>query len=121
MILRSLNIQGVVGTAVGLALAILLVVQKVEPRHWQKESGQFEQLYRAEQAAFAGTVANVRAAAAAARAADQANATRVAADQRSINERTAHDFEARVADARARAQRLRVQPQAAADPGAGRA
>ena len=126
MILRFLNIQGIAGIAVGVALAVLLVFQKVETRHWKKQSDSFEQLYRKRETAFAETVANVRAAADLARAADQAKAARVEAAQRTINERTAHDFETRLAAARARAnalgaQRLRLQPEAAADPGAGRA
>lgn len=120
MILRLLNIQGIAGIAVGLALAILLVIQKGETRHWKKQSEGFEQLYRQSETAFAETAANVRAAADVARAADRANAERVAAAQTAINERTAHDFEARLAVARAVAQRLRVQPEASADPGAGR-
>ena len=119
MILRLLNIQGIAGIAVGLALAILLVLQKGETRHWKKQSGSFEQLYRRSETAFAETVANVRAAADVARAADRANADRVPAAQHAINERTAHDFEARLADARARAQRLRIQSAGAAThPGA---
>jgi hypothetical protein len=121
MILRLLNIQGIAGLAVGLALAILLVLQKGETRHWKKQSAGFEQLYRNSETAFAETVANVRAAADLARAADRANADRVAAAQDAINERTAHDFEARLADARARAKRLHFHPQTAADPRAGRA
>ena len=122
MILRLLNIQGIAGIAVGLALAIMLVVQKGQTRHWRKQSAQFEQLYSAERAAFAGTVATYRAAADQARAAGQANAARVAASQEAISERTAHDYQARLADARARARRLRVEAaSAAADPGAGRA
>jgi hypothetical protein len=121
MILRFLNIQGIAGLVVGAALAILLVVQKGEARHWRKQSAGFEQLYRAEQAAFAVTVANYRAAAETARAADRANAARVAADQNAINERTAHDFEARLAAARTAAQRLRGEARGApANPGAGR-
>ena len=120
MILRLLNIQGIVGIAVGAALATLLVLQKVETRHWKKQSAAFEQLYQKGQAALAGTGASVRAAADRARAADLANAQRVAADQRAINERTAHDFEARLAAARIAADRLRVQSaRAAANPGAG--
>ena len=119
MILRFLNIQGIAGIAASLALAILLLVQKAETRHWKKQSASFEQLYQREQSAFATTVADYRAAAAQARAADLANAQRVAADQRAINERTEHDYEARLAAARATAQRLRFQPQAAADPGVG--
>ena len=118
-ILRFLNIQGIAGLAASLVLAILLALQKGETRHWRKSSGQFEQLYRGEQAAFAGTVANYRAAADEARAADQANAARVAAEQRTINERTAHDYQTRLAAARAAAaQRLRVETaNAAANPG----
>jgi hypothetical protein len=118
MILRLLNVQGIAGIAVSLALAILLVIQKGEIRHWKKQSAGFEQLYHQEQATFAGTVAPYRAAAAQARAADQANADRVAAAQRAINERTANDYEARLAAARAAAQRLRLAAQTAADPGA---
>ena len=124
MILRFLNIQGIAGIAASLALAILLLVQKAETRHWKKQSASFEQLYQREQSAFATTVADYRAAAAQARAADLANAQRVAADQRAINERTEHDYEARLAAARAAAAnlisgRLRVRSEAAADPGVG--
>jgi hypothetical protein len=118
-LLRLLNPQGIAGIAASLCLALLLILQKGETRHWKKQSGQFEQLYRGEQAAFAGTVANYRAAADAARAADEANGDRVAARQQTINERTTHDYETRLAAARAAARRLRLDAQAAADPGAG--
>jgi hypothetical protein len=122
MILRLLNWQGVAGIAASVALAILLILAKVETRHWKKQSAGFERLYQKEQAALAGTVANVRIAADRARAADLANAQRVAADQRTINERTAHDFEARLATARAAAQRLRIEAaRPATDRRAGRA
>ena len=117
MIFRLLNIQGIAGLAVSVALGLLLIIQKGETRHWKKQSGQFEQLYHAGEAALAGTVANYRAAADAARAADQANLARVAAEQRAINERTSNDFEARLAAARTLAQRLRGQ---AASPAADR-
>src|SRR5437667_12301697 len=109
MVLRLLNVQGIAGIAVSLALAILLAVQKGETHHWRKQSAGFEQLYSQEQAAFAGTVANVRAAAETARAADRAAATRVATEQHAISERTTHDYETRLAAARARAEQLRVQ------------
>ena len=119
-LLRFLNLQGIAGLAVAVALGILLLVQKGETRHWRKESGRFEQLYGQQQAALATTVANYRAAAAQAEAADRANAGRVAAEQRAISERTSNDFEARLAAARLSAQRLRGQSAAAgADPGAG--
>ena len=120
MILRLLNWQGIAGLAAAAALGVLLIVARTDARHWRKQSGQFEQLYHRELAAFAGTVANYRAATEAARAADRAAAERVAAEQRAINERTADDFEARLAAARAAARGLRVEPQAAADPGASR-
>ena len=107
MILRLLNWQGIAGIATALCLGLLLILQKGETRHWRKLSGQFEQLYRGEQAAFASTVANYRAAAEQARAADRAAAERVASEQSAINERTADDFEARLAAARAAADRLR--------------
>ena len=119
-LLRLLGIQGIAGLAVSLALGVLLVIQKGETRHWRKESGRFEQLYTHEQAALAGTAANYRAAAEQARASDQANAQRVAAEQRSINERTTNDFEARLAAARSLAQRLRGEAASAAtNPRAG--
>src|SRR4029079_17534796 len=125
VILRLLNWQGIAGIAASVALAGLLFVQRGETRHWKKQSASFEQLYRQDQAAFATTVADYRVAADQARAADRANAERVAADQRTINERTEHDFEARLAAARADAANihswgLRASTQAASDPGAGR-
>lgn len=119
MIGRLLNAQGIIGIAVSLLLSGFLLAAKLDVRHWKKQSGQFEQLYRAEQAAFAGTVANYRAAAEQARAADAANKARVEADQAAINERTRHDYEARIADARARAGRLHPDPQGAAHSGSG--
>lgn len=111
---RLLNVQGIAGIAVSLCLAALLVIQKGDTRHWKNESARFEQLYRAEQAAFAATVANYRAATETARAADLANAQRVVAEQRAINQRSKNEYEARLADARARAERLRLQSQSAA-------
>lgn len=117
-ILRLLNVQGIAGLAVGAVLVLLLVIQKGETQHWKKQSGQYEQLYKQEQAALAGTIANVRAAAEQARTADLANARRVLADQAKINERTSHDLETRLADARASAERLRIETaRGAAAPG----
>jgi hypothetical protein len=119
-LLRFLNIQGIAGIGVSLVLGLLLVLQKGETRHWKSESSRYEQLYAQEQAALAGTVANYRAAADAARAADKANLARVAEEQRTINERTSDDYEARLAAARTLARRLRGRTAtAAADPGAG--
>ena len=117
MMLRFLNWQGIAGIAVAFTLMVMLTVQKLEAVHWKKQSEKFEQLYQQEQAAFALTTANYRTAAAQAQLADKANAERVAADQRSINERTQNEYEARLAAARSLAQRLRGKAAAdAADP-----
>lgn len=118
MILRLLNWQGVAGIAAAIGLAALLAVQIVQTRHWRNSSANFETLYRDEQASLAMTVSDVRAAAELARTADQANANRVAAEQRAITERTTDDYEARLAAARDTAERLRLASQAAANPGA---
>jgi hypothetical protein len=120
-VLRFLNLQGIAGAALALCLAVMLVIQKGETRHWKKQSGQFEQLYRDQQSAFAATVANYRTAADQARAADRANADRVAAEQSAINQRSTNDFEVRLAAARAAAERLHLKPAAAAASGRGRA
>jgi hypothetical protein len=119
MILRFLNWQGAAGVAATICLAALLAVQIVQTRHWRDSSADFEKLYRHEQASLAMTVADARAAADLARAADQANAARVSTEQRTITERTTNDYEARLAAARATAERLRLAAQTAADPGAG--
>jgi hypothetical protein len=117
MILRLLNPQGIAGVAAALCLALLLILQKGDTRHWRKHAERQEQLYRAEQGRFVETVANYREAAEAARAADRANAARVAAAQTKINERTANDYQTRVAAARTRADELRRKAASApADP-----
>ena len=110
MILRLLNPQGIAGLAATICLAFLLLLQKAEAHHWKKQSGQFEQLYFADQAAFAQTIAGYRAAADAARAAGD----RARAEQAAINERTANDYETRLAAARTRAGELRRDAQAPA-------
>lgn len=116
-LLRLLNPQGIAGIAVSICLALLLMIQKGETRHWKKQSGQFEQLYMQEQAAFARTVADYRSAAEQARRDDAANAERARTEQAKINEETRNDFEMRLAAARARAGELRDGSQASAHPG----
>ena len=119
MLLRLLNPQGIAGLAAALCLAVLLVIQKGETRHWRKQSVRFEQLHRDSEAERARMIADFAAAAETARAADRANATRVATEQGAINLRSNHEFEARIARARADAQRLRQD--AAADQNRGNA
>lgn len=118
--LRLLNPPGIAGLTAATILALLLIAAKIDARHFRKQSAQFEQLYRAEAKAHAETTANYRIAAERARAADRANARRVEAAQFRINERTSNDFQARLAAARARADRLRDEAQAAAGRGGGR-
>ena len=101
------------------ALALALLVH--DRNHWKAEAALRQQQLTQTKAAFDQTVAGYRAAAAQARAADAANAARVKTDQIAINERTANEFEARIAAARALDQRLRDHQAVAADPGAGRA
>ena len=122
MIFRFLNVQGIAGLVCGIALLGLLLVQKSETRHWKKQAARLEQLYRGEQAAFAGTVANYRAAAEAARAADRKAVEKAEAEQRAINERIAYDYEKRLAAARLSAERVLGEATGAAtDPGPCRA
>ena len=92
MILRFLNIQGIAGIAVGLALAIMLVIQKGETRHWRKQSASSSSSIAQSEPRSPGPSPMYRAAADQARAADQANAARVAASQEAISERTANDI-----------------------------
>ena len=119
-LLRLLNPQGIAGLAAATILALLLIAAKIDARHLGKQSARFEQLYRAEAKAHAETIANFKIATERARAADRANVERVEAAQSSISERITNDFQSRLADARARAERLRGHPQAASDLGAGR-
>jgi hypothetical protein len=121
MILRLLSPQGIIGIAASLCLGLLLLVEWGETRHWKNQSGQFERLYRDEQAAHATTVANYRAAADRARADDAANAVRIRAAQATISQETQDAYEIRLADARARADRLRVDAETATGGRSGRA
>jgi hypothetical protein len=112
---------GLLYRILGGALAIAALLWLVQSRdHWRDRARSNEQLYRQEQAAHAATVANYRAAAEQARRDDAANLARVTAEQARISERTANDFESRIASARVSAGRLREQAASgAAHSGAG--
>lgn len=93
-----------IGGAVGILAAVAALWWLVSSRDsWRDHA-------KTSDAALVTTVQNYRTAADQARKDDAANKARVEAEQRAINERTAHDFETRLADARARADRLRAQP-----------
>jgi hypothetical protein len=108
--------------AIGIACALALAILIHDRNRWKSAAAVRAQQVAAEQGAHAATVASYRAAAERARQADAAHAASVRIEQARINERTANDFESRIADARNRARRLQQQAEsAAADPGAGRA
>jgi len=105
--------------AIGCALLLALLIH--DRNHWKAKTAHYAELLAAERGAHSATVAGYRAAAAQARAADAANAARVKADQAAINERTADDYQDRIAAARAAAGSLRRITASASHPGAGRA
>lgn len=112
--LNATALKLILGIACALALALLMH----DRNRWKAKTAHYAEMLAAERGAHAGTVANYRAAAEQARQADLANAERVRARQAAINERTEHDYETRLADARAAAGRLRGEgPAAAAHPG----
>ena len=104
---------------IGCALLLALLIH--DRNRWKARTSHYSELLAAERGAHVGTVASYRAAAQRARAADAANVARVKAEQSAINERTAHDYESRIAAARASSERLRREARAPADPGARRA
>jgi hypothetical protein len=121
-IIKFLGWRGLAGIGVALVLTAFLVAAKIDARHWQKQSGQFEELYRAEVTAHQQTIGNYRVAAEQARQADAANASRVVTEQKTNDQERSNALETRLADARATADRLRGQfAQATAHPGSGSA
>lgn len=90
-----------------LALGVLLLIQKGETRHWEKQSDQYQQLYNGEKSSFDTTVADYRTKAAQAQASDLANKTAVESAQATSNQKVINDLQTRLADASAEYQRLR--------------
>jgi hypothetical protein len=103
--------------AIGCVVLLALLIH--DRNHWKAKTAHYAERLAAERGAHSATVAGYRAAAAQARAADAANAARVKADQAAINERTADDYQNRIAAARAAAGGLRRTAGAATDPGGG--
>ena len=104
---RTIATAAAIGT-----LALLLIFAKADARHWQK-------MHSGEKAAHAQTVANYRAAAKEAELADARNIIRVKAEQTKISQEISRDYQARLADARARATALRVPGATEANPRSG--
>lgn len=117
--LPNISIAAAIKAGVFLFAAFALALLVHDRNHWKSEAGIRQQQLAQTKAAFDQTVAGYRTAAAQARAADAANAARVKAEQAAINERTANEFETRIAAARADAERLRRYTAAAADSGDG--
>jgi hypothetical protein len=105
------------GAVLLASLALVFIIH--DRNHWKSEAGVRQQQLAQTKAAFDQTVAGYRAAAAQARASDAANAARVKTEQAAINERTADEYQTRIAAARADAQRLRHDATAATDSGVG--
>lgn len=110
---KALDVQGWIGLIVAGFLAFHWLNASGDARHWHKQSARYEALYNREHMAFGQTVLNYRAAAVKAAADDAANKSRVEAEQAKINQERDRSYEARIADARAAAQRLRDQLAAA--------
>jgi hypothetical protein len=108
------------GFAVAFGCALMLALLIHDRNRWKAKTEHYATVLAAERSAHSAAVANYRAAAESARNADLANAARVKAEQAAINERTANNYESRIAAARARADELQRQARAAqADPGSG--
>lgn len=104
-----------------IPLVGLLVAQTIDARHWHKQSDRYEQLYHDEQGAHRQTQLNYHIAAEKARKDDLANKQRVEREQKAASDERTKAYEARLADARARAERLRHELEAATHPsGAGK-
>jgi hypothetical protein len=103
----------------GIGAAFLLALLFHDRNRWKSSAELRQAQLVSEQQAHAATVSNYRASAERARREDAQNLARVTAEQSQINERTAHDFEGRIAAARADAERLRSDAQTAADRGTG--
>jgi hypothetical protein len=98
-----------------------LVMAKMDLAEVRKDLGAVTVQLKDERLAHQATQLNYRNAAEQARQADLANKARVEAEQKAITERTSREYEARIADARATAQRLRDNLKAAGNPSGPRA
>ena len=103
--------------AVVVILGGALVAEKLGHADTRGELADMTALHQAEKSAHKLTVANYRAAAEKARREDAMNKLRVERERRAEAERIERDYQARLADARARYERLRDQLKAGTNPG----
>ncbi|MES2903996.1 MAG: hypothetical protein V4696_07410 [Pseudomonadota bacterium] len=92
-----------------LALALFAGFQMLRAGNWEEKANSETAHADAIQAAFDETVEDYRQASEAAQRAAVANVERVEAEQERITENVTTDYRARIADARARYERLRAQ------------
>jgi len=96
----------------GLCAVLMIAVLIHDRNRWKAKTAHYSDLLASERSAHAATVANYRAAAERASREDEANAARVKVSQNAINERTASDYETRIAAARAFARSMRADDRA---------
>ena len=121
MLLRLLNPQGIAGLAAAAVLALLLIAAKIDARHLRRSnrrSSSSSIAPRPRRMPRRSPTSGSRPSAPAPPTAPMPSASTAA--QASISERITNDFEARLADARARAHRLRGPTPAPTDRGGGR-
>jgi hypothetical protein len=86
----------------------MLGLQTIKTHKEHTASVKWELAYHNEHTAFLQTIINYSTAATQARDADAANKARVEREQQAISQKSDQAYEARIADARARAERLRL-------------
>ena len=96
------------GKLIALLGAVALICwQSSQIARWHRQFNSEHEAHLRDNAAHVQTVANYRAAAKAAEEADRANAARVKAAADQISKERSDEYKKRIADARARAERLR--------------
>ncbi len=105
-LLRLLDFKAACALAAAMLLGGLLGHAWLDARKWHRSSDRFERLYRAEQSTRLAEAQAVRIASAQAAAADAVHARQVETLQNQISQRSDHDVQTRLADVRARYQRL---------------
>jgi hypothetical protein len=108
LIFKFLGIPGIVGLVASIYLGTLLALQTHKTHIEHASAVSWQQKYQGEHGALLQTIINYSQAAAQARADDAANKVRVQSEAAAISHERQTSYEARIDDARARAQRVRV-------------
>ena len=111
-----LGLKGSILLAVVALLGGMLTLEKLSHADTRGNLAQMTTRYQAEAAAHRQTVLTYRAAAEKARREDAENKLRVERQRKLETERITRDYQARLADARARYERLRDQPKVGTNP-----